>query len=125
MIILTAGHTGTGTGAQCATTQFDEGAENIWLRNRIAEILTNDYGLVVLVDDDRASLKLLTQALTEDLSHTEALSHTENSQQILTPSEQSSRPPKTGGQYDAPSTFLCVFYGTMWTKIIVFALNFA
>ena len=39
--------------------------------------------------------------LTEDLSHTEALSHTENSQQILTPAEQSSRPPKTGGQYDA------------------------
>ena len=41
MIILTAGHTGPNTGAQCATTQFDEGAENIWLRNRVAEILTN------------------------------------------------------------------------------------
>ena len=39
MIILTAGHTGAGTGAQCITTQFDEGAENIWLRNRVAEIL--------------------------------------------------------------------------------------
>ena len=71
MIILTAGHTGAGTGAQCATTQFDEGAENIWLRNRVAEILTNKYGLVVLMDDDRASLKLLTQALTDDLSFTE------------------------------------------------------
>ena len=71
MIILTAGHTGPNSGAQCAATQFDEGAENIWLRNRVAEILTNRYGLVVLMDDDRASLKLLTQALTEDLSLTD------------------------------------------------------
>ncbi len=63
MIILTAGHTGPNTGAQCAATQFDEGAENIWLRNRVAEILTNKYGLVVLMDDDRASLKLLTQTM--------------------------------------------------------------
>ena len=66
MIILTAGHTGAGTGAQCITTQFDEGAENIWLRNRVAEILTNKYGLVVLVDDDKASLKLLVKELSRD-----------------------------------------------------------
>ena len=79
MIILTAGHTGAGTGAQCAETHFDEGAENIWLRNRIAEILTNRYGLVVLMDDDRASLKLLTKALSEDvLSLTENISLTDN-----------------------------------------------
>ena len=77
MIILTAGHTGAGTGAQCATTQFDEGAETIWLRNRVAEILTNKYGLVVLMDDDRASLKLLTKALTEDILHTELTECTE------------------------------------------------
>ena len=77
MIILTAGHTGPNSGAQCAATHFDEGAENIWLRNRIAEILTNDYGLVVLMDDDRASLKLLTKALTEDLSLTELTENTE------------------------------------------------
>ena len=64
MIILTAGHTGPNSGAQCAATQFDEGAENIWLRNRIAEILTNDYGLVVLVDDDRASLQTITKQLS-------------------------------------------------------------
>ena len=63
MIILTAGHTGAGTGAQCAETHFYEGAENIWLRNRVAEILTNRYGLVVLVDDDRASLELLVKKL--------------------------------------------------------------
>ena len=63
MIILTAGHTGPNSGAQCAATHFDEGAENIWLRNRVAEILTNQYGLVVLVDDDTASLKLLTQTM--------------------------------------------------------------
>ncbi len=78
MIILTAGHTGPNSGAQCATTQFDEGSETIWLRNRIAEILTNKYGLVVLMDDDRASLKLLTKALTEDILHTDVLSHTDN-----------------------------------------------
>ena len=66
MIILTAGHTGTHTGAQCAETHFDEGTENIWLRNRIAEILTNKYGLVVLVDDDKASLKLLVKELSRD-----------------------------------------------------------
>ena len=66
MIILTAGHTGPNSGAQCATTQFDEGAENIWLRNRIAEILTNKYGLVVLVDEDKASLKLLVKELSRD-----------------------------------------------------------
>ena len=65
MIILTAGHTGAGTGAQCATTQFDEGAETIWLRDRITEILTNKYGLVVLMDDDRASLKLLVSELNK------------------------------------------------------------
>ena len=65
MIILTAGHTSPNSGAQCATTQFDEGAENIWLRNRIAEILTNDYGLVVLVDEDKATLKLLVKELNQ------------------------------------------------------------
>ena len=65
MIILTAGHTGPNSGAQCAETHFDEGAENIWLRNRIAEILTNKYGLVVLVDDDKATLKLLVKELNQ------------------------------------------------------------
>ena len=63
MIILTAGHTGPNTGAQCITTQFDEGAETLWLRNRVAEILTNKYGLVVLIDNDTASLQLLTQSI--------------------------------------------------------------
>ena len=72
MIIITAGHTGAHTGAQCATTQFDEGRENIWLRNRIAEILTNKYGLVVLEDDDNTSLSLVTKQIeknttTEDI----------------------------------------------------------
>ena len=66
MIILTAGHTGAHTGAQCATTHFDEGAENIWLRNRIAEILTNKYHLVILIDNNHASLQLLTKELSRD-----------------------------------------------------------
>ena len=66
MIILTAGHTGANSGAQCTETHFDEGAENIWLRNRIAEILTNKYNLVVLIDNDHASLQLLTKELSRD-----------------------------------------------------------
>ena len=66
MIILTAGHTGANSGAQCAETHFDEGAENIWLRNRIAEILTNKYNLIVLIDNDHASLQLLTKGLSRD-----------------------------------------------------------
>jgi N-acetylmuramoyl-L-alanine amidase len=69
MIVLTAGHTGPNSGAQCATTQFDEGAENIWLRNRIAEILTNDYGLVVLVDEDKATLQLVKKRIELDTPH--------------------------------------------------------
>ena len=66
MIILTAGHTGANSGAQCAETHFDEGAENIWLRNRIAEILTNKYNLVVLIDNDNASLSLVTKQINEN-----------------------------------------------------------
>lgn len=85
MIILIAGHTGAGTGAQCATTQFDEGAETIWLRNRVAEILTNKYGLVVLMDDDTASLKLLTKALSDNILHTEFTDNTEDA--VATPAE--------------------------------------
>jgi N-acetylmuramoyl-L-alanine amidase len=86
MIILTAGHTGPNTGAQCAETHFDEGAENIWLRNRIAEILTNKYGLVVLMDDDKTSLKLLVKELSRD---------TDNR-----PLSPAGSPPNSGGQQD-------------------------
>ena len=69
MIILTAGHTGPNSGAQCAATHFDEGAENIWLRNRIAEILTNDYGLVVLVDENEATLQLVKKRIELNAPH--------------------------------------------------------
>ena len=75
MIILTAGHTGPNTGAQCITTQFDEGAETIWLRNQVAEILTNKYGLVVLMDDDKASLKLLVSELNQTGRHEDTKNH--------------------------------------------------
>ena len=66
MIILTAGHTGAHTSAQCTETHFDEGTENIWLRNRIAENLTNKYNLIVLIDNNHASLQLLTKELSRD-----------------------------------------------------------
>ena len=68
MIILTAGHTGAGTGAQCIATQFDEGTETIWLRDKVAEILTNKYGLAVLIDNDTASLQLLAQSINDATS---------------------------------------------------------
>ena len=45
-----------------------------------------------------AKYEYIRTQITECLSLTD---HTDNSQQILTPAEQSSRPPKTGGQYDA------------------------
>ncbi len=85
MIILTAGHTGPNTGAQCAEMHFDEGAENIWLRNRIAEILTNKYGLVVLIDQDTASLKLLVSELNQ------------TSPPLTSPVAQKSSPLELGG----------------------------
>ena len=66
MIILTAGHTGPNSGAQCTETHFDEGAENIWLRNRIAEILTNKYNLIVLIDEDEATLQLVKKRIELD-----------------------------------------------------------
>ena len=66
MIVLTAGHTGPNPGAQCAITQFDEGAETLWLRNCVAEILTNKYGLAVLLDNDTASLSLITKQIEEN-----------------------------------------------------------
>ena len=66
MIILTAGHTGANSGAQCAETHFDEGAENIWLRNRIAEILTNKYNLIVLIDEDEATLQRVKKRIELD-----------------------------------------------------------
>ena len=110
MIILTAGHTGPNTGAQCATTQFDEGAENIWLRNRVAEILTNRYGLVVLVDDDRASLKLLVKELSRDTDNSPLSPTGINSVEIARARYSLSKlsstsltcnfPPNSGGQLD-------------------------
>ena len=90
MIVLTAGHPGPNSGAQCAETHFDEGAENIWLRNRIAEILTNKYGLVVLMDDDMASLQLLVKELKSPTDCTDDR-----------PLSPMGSPPNSGGQLDS------------------------
>ena len=118
MIILTAGHTGPNSGAQCAETHFDEGAENIWLRNRIAEILTNRYGLVVLVDEDRATLKLLVKELKSPTNGTDnrplspmgiafcdflVARHNERAPSALSPA---SVPPNSGGQLYRPTDFV-------------------
>ena len=50
MIILTAGHTGPNTGATGTIVEhhgrIDEGTETIRLRNRIAEILAEKWGII-------------------------------------------------------------------------------
>lgn len=67
MIILTAGHTGPNTGAQGVEIEnigrMDEGRETIILRNRIAEIITNKYGIPVLMDHDTEKLALLVSRI--------------------------------------------------------------
>ena len=102
MIILTAGHTGPNTGAQCATTQFDEGSETIWLRNRVAEILTNKYGLVVLMDDDTASLKLLLKDLQHPNVGTQRVaSYRSPDRKSDTPNEQNQHNERANARQDA------------------------
>lgn len=102
MIILSAGHTGAGTGAQCATTQFDESAETIWLRNRVAEILTNKYGLVVLMDDDTASLKLLLKDLQHPNVGTQRVaSYRSPDRKSDTPNEQNQHNERANARQDA------------------------
>lgn len=63
MIIITAGHTGEGTGAHGVTLyegyKLDEGRETIWLRNRVAEILSSKWGIVALLDRDNEKLGIL------------------------------------------------------------------
>ncbi len=65
MIIITAGHTGEGTGAHGVTLyegyKLDEGRETIWLRNRVAEILSSKWGIVALLDRDNEKLGILMQ----------------------------------------------------------------
>ena len=67
MIILTAGHTGPNSGATGTVIEhhgrLDEGTETIRLRNRIAEILTEKWGIVVLLDRDNEHLGLLTERI--------------------------------------------------------------
>ena len=67
MIILTAGHTGPNTGATGTVVEhhgrLDEGTETIRLRNRVAEILSEKWGIVVLLDRNNERLGLLTDRI--------------------------------------------------------------
>lgn len=67
MIILTAGHTGPNTGATGTVVEpygrLDEGTETIRLRNRVAEILSEKWGIVVLLDHDNERLGILTDRI--------------------------------------------------------------
>ncbi len=69
MIFLTAGHTGPNTGAKGIIIeqhkQLDEGTETIRLRNRVAEILSEKWGIIVLIDNDNERLSLLTKRINK------------------------------------------------------------
>lgn len=73
MIILTAGHTGPQTGAHGVQIEnvgrLDEGSETIALRNRIAEILTEQYGITVMTDGDTEKLGVLVQRINKNVSN--------------------------------------------------------
>lgn len=75
MIILTAGHTGPNTGAIGTVINhyghLDEGTETIRLRNRVAEILSEQWGIVVLLDRDNERLGLLTERINHLASPTD------------------------------------------------------
>ena len=75
MIILTAGHTGPNTGAIGTVIEhygrIDEGSETIRLRNRVAEILSEKWGIIVLLDHDNERLGLLTERINRLASPTD------------------------------------------------------
>lgn len=61
---LIAGHRGPGTGA---VGYIDEGAETIWLRDRIEYFLCTKYNIVPLVDNDNATLNEVVKKLRTEL----------------------------------------------------------
>lgn len=67
MIIITAGHTGEGSGARGVTLyeeyKLDEGRETIWLRDRVAEILSSQWGIVALLDRNNEKLGILVNRI--------------------------------------------------------------
>lgn len=111
MIILTAGHTGSGTGAQGVEVinhgKIDEGSETIWLRNRIAEILSTRWGIIVLLDRDNEKLGLLTERINQmaqpsdfclDLHLNASSNSTANGSEIIVRSDASNYEIKMGVQ---------------------------
>lgn len=75
MIILTAGHTGPNTGAAGTIIEqhgrLDEGTETIRLRNRVAEILTQQWGIIALIDHDNERLGILIERINHIVSPTD------------------------------------------------------
>lgn len=75
MIFLTAGHTGPNTGAPGTVIEphgrLDEGTETIRLRNRVAEILSEKWGIIVLLDRNNERLGLLTERINRLASPTD------------------------------------------------------
>lgn len=67
MIVLVAGHSGANTGAVGVNTalygRLDEGAETIWLRNRVAQLLVERWNCFVLFDEDKDKLAVVIQKI--------------------------------------------------------------
>lgn len=65
-IAIISGHRGRGTGAIGKT--IDEGAETIWLRNKIEYFLCTKYNIVPIVDCDTDSLNSVVRELRTELN---------------------------------------------------------
>lgn len=63
-IALIAGHRGPGTGA---VGYIDEGAEAIWMRDRIEDFLCTKYNIVPIVDNNNATLSEVVKQLRKEL----------------------------------------------------------
>ena len=68
-IAIISGHRGRGTGAAGKT--IDEGAETIWLRNKIEWYLCTKYNIVPVVDCDTDNLNSVVTELRTELSKTD------------------------------------------------------
>ncbi len=63
-VAIIAGHRGAGTGANGF---IDEGAETIWLRDRIDDFLTAKYNIVAFVDNDTSGLSVVVKRLKDTM----------------------------------------------------------
>ncbi|MDD3404982.1 MAG: N-acetylmuramoyl-L-alanine amidase [Paludibacteraceae bacterium] len=104
-IALISGHRGRGTGA--VGLQIDEGAETIWLRNRIEDHLCQKYNIVPVVDCDTDNLNTVVKELRHELSKTDicidihfnaSTAASANGAEVLIPASATSDEKKRAGE---------------------------